>query len=254
MVNNLNNVFGELMLNKIDESRWNSFIKHRRKKGISNTTIHKELRLLKHAFKLAAGDWKLLRDNPVKGFKLPKQNGNRERVITKSELRRLCSCLPSLMRTVVIVGRFTGLRLSNIVHLRWAWVDLDEGVITIPAKEHKNGEKHEAVLNRKMARLFRALHQRRDAKSSYVFCLTRTREPYRRDSATQAFRRGAGKAKIEDVRFHDLRHTFLSDLGGRGVSAIDLMHAAGHKDLRSTNGYIHGNRERKRTVANMLLN
>lgn len=56
---------------------------------------------------------------------------------------------------------------------------------------------------------------------------------------------------IAHVRFHDLRHTFLSGLAEKSASNIDLMQAAGHKDFRSTMRYIHGNLKKKREISDL---
>ncbi|MBI4829180.1 MAG: tyrosine-type recombinase/integrase [Nitrospinae bacterium] len=75
--------------------------------------------------------------------------------------------------------------------------------------------------------------------------------PYTKDSAGRALRRAVKLSGIAHVRFHDLRHTFLSGLAAKSASNIGLMQAAGHRDFRSTLRYIHGNIEHKRRIANM---
>ena len=56
---------------------------------------------------------------------------------------------------------------------------------------------------------------------------------------TVAFERACKRAKIEDLRFHDLRHTFASYLTMGGVNLRTVQTLLGHKDLRMTMRYSH---------------
>jgi integrase len=59
----------------------------------------------------------------------------------------------------------------------------------------------------------------------------------------RAFRKALEKAKIENFRFHDLRHTFGSRLAQAGVDTFTIMKLMGHKDIRSTLRYMHHSME-----------
>jgi integrase len=47
------------------------------------------------------------------------------------------------------------------------------------------------------------------------------------------------RAKIEDFRFHDLRHTFATRLAQAGVDIYKIAKLLGHKDIRMTQRYAH---------------
>jgi integrase len=57
----------------------------------------------------------------------------------------------------------------------------------------------------------------------------------------RAFRNALKAAGITNFRFHDLRHTFASYLGQRGVDLHTIATLAGHRDLRMTKRYAHLN-------------
>src|SRR5262249_35193422 len=59
------------------------------------------------------------------------------------------------------------------------------------------------------------------------------------DQVTMAFRRACKLAKIEDFRFHDLRHTNASWLRMTGTDIHTLAVMLGHKDIRMTMRYSH---------------
>ncbi len=58
-----------------------------------------------------------------------------------------------------------------------------------------------------------------------------------------AFERAPKRARIEDFRFHDLKHTFASYLVMAGVNLRTVEMLLGHKDLRMTMKYSHLSRE-----------
>lgn len=54
-----------------------------------------------------------------------------------------------------------------------------------------------------------------------------------------AFRRAVKRAKIDDLRFHDVRHTFASHHAMSGTQGRGLQALLGHKDNRMTMRYSH---------------
>ena len=53
------------------------------------------------------------------------------------------------------------------------------------------------------------------------------------------WRRACGRASIEDLRFHDLRHEATSRFFERGQNVMELASITGHKDLRVLQRYTH---------------
>ena len=68
----------------------------------------------------------------------------------------------------------------------------------------------------------------------------------------KAFKAALVRAKIENFRFHDLRHTFASHLAMRGASSKDLQELLGHKTLSMTTRYAHLSQEHKKKAVNLL--
>src|SRR5262249_51576243 len=56
---------------------------------------------------------------------------------------------------------------------------------------------------------------------------------------TRQFVPAVKRAGLGDLHFHDLRHTFGSRLAMRGVSAQVIQQLMGHKDLQTTQRYMH---------------
>jgi hypothetical protein len=60
-----------------------------------------------------------------------------------------------------------------------------------------------------------------------------------------AFKKVCSAAKIDDFRFHDLRHTFASHLVMAGVDLVTVKELLGHKTINMTNRYTHFAQEHK---------
>jgi integrase len=71
-------------------------------------------------------------------------------------------------------------------------------------------------------------------------------------SIRKAFERGGREAKLEDFRFHDLRHTAASHLVMRGASLADMRAVLGHADVKMTMRYAHLSPEHLRSAVARL--
>ncbi len=90
---------------------------------------------------------------------------------------------------------------------------------------------------------------RKNPKSPYVFC-AKDGTAYR--DVRVGFRAALKRAKIENFRFHDLRHTFASRLLMRGVDLKTVQELLGHKDMRMTLRYAHLSADHKRAAVERL--
>ena len=68
----------------------------------------------------------------------------------------------------------------------------------------------------------------------------------RRYTLRTAFEGACRRADIENLRFHDLRHTFGTDLINEGVDVTIVKQLMGHRSIMSTLRYVHPTEERMR--------
>jgi len=89
----------------------------------------------------------------------------------------------------------------------------------------------------------------RQANSEYIFS---NKEGKSNISLEHAFRRGLNKAKIDNFRWHDLRHTFVSHLVMSGVDLFTVKELLGHSNIEMTMRYSHLSQDHKKLTRKAL--
>jgi site-specific recombinase XerD len=69
---------------------------------------------------------------------------------------------------------------------------------------------------------------------------------------TRSFGRACRNAKLQNLRFHDLRHTFASDLAMGGFNLRTIQQLLGHRDLHMTSRYAHLSTDHLQQAVNSL--
>ncbi|MFN0194656.1 MAG: tyrosine-type recombinase/integrase [Aestuariivirga sp.] len=175
--------------------------------------------------------------NPCRGIKKFKEQ-KRERFLSQDELKRLGNALleaepnaPSAVRCIRLLT-LTGCRLSEIQTLKWDYVDLDASIIRLP--DSKTGKKT-IFLGKLVVEEIRRIPKFDD--NPFVIAgyipgqyLTDIQRPWRR------IRKAAG---LEDVRIHDLRHTFASRAVALGQGLTTIGKLLGHTQTQTTARYAH---------------
>jgi integrase len=199
------------------------------------------LALLSKAFNLAE-QWGMrpLRSNPCLHVAKFKEKP-RERFLSTSELRRLGDALATVeaKRTIgpaaalaIRLILLTGCRKSEILSLRWEHVDFDRSMIHLP--DSKTGQKS-VYLSPAVVELLRGTP--RTSGSAWVIeGHQRGRHLVNMDKPWRRVREAAG---LDDVRIHDLRHTYGGEAAGAGLSLHIVGRLLGHKQAATTQRYAH---------------
>ena len=194
-------------------------------------SVQKELNALKHMLRLAV-EWEIIPVNPAQGIKTPKAPAGRVRYLQPTELRTLLEASPEWLRPIVAMAALTGMRRGEILGLRWLDVDMVNHRVLLP--QTKNGEGRIVYLNESASAVVRSLPFGAGTKSTDPLYGDVTPE-----QVSVAFVRVCRKAKIEDFRFHDLRHTAASWMRMQGADIHTVAQLLGHKDLRMAARYQH---------------
>lgn len=159
-----------------------------------------------------------------------KKTPGRCRWLTVEEERRLMMASKPHQRPLIAFALDTGGRRGELLKLDWQNVDLERGFVTF--LKTKNGEDRTIRLTDRALQVLKDLDPQ---ESGPVFT-------YRGNAMTDvstSFRKARKRAGLEDVRFHDLRHTFASRLVQQGVSLYEVMHLTGHKSFSMVQRYAH---------------
>jgi integrase len=167
---------------------------------------------------------------------MEKENNKRDRWLSYEEEEKLLKASPNWLQELIIFGVNTGMRLSEILSLSWKDVDLDRNTAIV--MESKNREKRTIPFNQAALTLLKAKSKVRSIKTD-LFFYSHAHTLIDKCNVGKVFRKVIKKAKIENLRFHDLRHTFATRLVQAGQDLYRVQLLLGHKTPFMTQRYAH---------------
>ena len=246
---NLRKFFRGLLLKAVSPATIVQYKAFRRKKPVKPATLERELCFLKRAFNLAVYEWEWIEKNPVARISKEKFNNEVERWLSFDEEKSLLNSCSEPLKSIVIIALNTGMRQHEILDLEWQNVDLSRKIATIIRS--KNGEIRSIPLNHRAFNVLCSGANLRPLKSKYVFSSSAGTRIERRN-LLRDFYKARKKAKLENFRFHDLRHTFATRLVQAGIDIYTVSKLLGHKDIRMTQRYSHHCPESLRSSVEVL--
>ncbi|HIE13133.1 MAG TPA: site-specific integrase [Desulfotomaculum sp.] len=234
-------------------------------------TVQKTLGTLKTALRQAVA-WGRLHSDPTAGLKAPRVPRRERRVLTPEELARLLDVLRHFRHGLPVrLLALTGMRLGEVLGLKWDDVDLRAGTVTIRRSIDTKRRKFKVFDEPKTPASRRTLsldaetvrmleeHRRRQITATKVVSLSRSdlvfgrNRPLKADSVWKTLRRALKRAGLPAICPHDLRHTAGSLLLDGGVPLATVSHFLGHSNPGVTAAiYAHPVR-RMCNVADTLL-
>jgi integrase len=148
---------------------------------------------------------------------------------------------------LVRVAAFTGLRLGELLALRWRDVDFEQSVLTISRAMSagvetttKSGRFRRVPLPAQASEALQRLLRRGDftAPNEFVF-VDRVGRPLNSVTIRKRFKQAQDVIEARPLRFHDLRHTYGSLLAAAGVDLVTIKETMGHSALSTTGRYLH---------------
>ena len=239
--------FGDLYFDEINSLDIEKYKSERLKQGVSQSTVNRCLAILRKMFNLAS-EWEYLTNNQELRIKFFSEKDNlKERILTKGEQDRLLEASSERLRSILIIALNTGMRLGEILSLRWNQIDLINRKIRV---ERTKSKKIRIIsIN---SPLFNELSKlNKSAKSEHLFLNRGTGRPL--TTVKKAFKTACRRAGISDLRFHDLRHTFATRLVERGVDLITVKELLGHSSVTITERYTHSFHEQKKKAVDLLV-
>ena len=228
-----NAVYGETIVSRIKSSDFEDYQAKRKAEGKADHTIDHEIGAVKGMI-AKAFDNGMVSMETLTTFKKPKKllkrNSNvRDRILKSDEYEVLCSVSPSHLRDAITIGYHTGMRRGEILKLTWRMVDMKKRIITIPREITKDDEERKVPISDTLFgtlnKIPRALH------NDHVILFKG--KPL--NVLGRALQRACEKAEIpygreteDGFTFHDLRHTFNTNMRKAGVAESVIMAITGH--------------------------
>jgi integrase len=246
--------FGEDIFLQDIEKNIGEYEDYRTSKGAMPATIVKELGLFKRIFNLAIKKWRWVKENPISLVEMPQVKNERVRYLSTDEYNRLLNALknegiPKWLRPIVVIALNTGLRESNLLNMKWSWVNLFSRLIIIESTQMKNKENIGIPLTQEAVKTLKELQK---IKQIEDFVFHDNGERIYPVKLQRAFKKACDIAGVKDFRFHDLRHTFASYLRQRKIDLHVISRLLGHKDIRMTQRYAHLSVEDLREAISVL--
>lgn len=241
---------GDKELGAVHMGTLQPYIEACRKKGMKAKSINNALAVVRHVLNVAASEWidehGLTWLAAAPKIKLLQTSDSRDPYpLSFEEQEALFEELPVHLRDMALFKVNTGCRDGEVCGLRWEWEievpELETSVFLIPGNRVKNGAVRLVVLN-SVARS--VIEKRRGVHPEFVFAYSRIRKegkvPVYREVETMnntSWQKARERAKLPQVRVHDLKHTFGRRLRSAGVSFEDRQDLLGHKSGRMTTHY-----------------
>ena len=202
--------------------------------------------LLHKAFELSElWGFRQKNSNPCRGIQKYPEN-KKERFLNIEELKKLEDILEDeenlQLKSLYVLGAirmimYTGCRMNEILTLRWKDVYLEERYIHLV--DSKTGERF-VPLNTSAKKVLDRMEKK--AGNPYIFCGGREGN-HHVVNIEKAWQKIRNKANLNDVRIHDLRHSFASFALKQGLDLYQIAKLLGHKNIRTTTRYAHLARE-----------
>jgi integrase len=228
---------GGFALDEITPDRIVALVGRMRQGGYATGTSNRVVVILRYLYNLAI-KWKVpgVTGNPTAGIEMSPEV-QRNRFLTKEEAQELVAAIAvdenSTAANAILLLMLTGARRNEITHARWEHVLWNERKLLVPLS--KSGKPRWIALSAAAMSLLSSLPRTDGNECIFPSPVTGRPSP----SLWFPWRRIRARAGLDDVRLHDLRHSFASFLVNEGVSLYVVQALLGHANARTTQRYAH---------------
>lgn len=240
------------------------------KKYISPATVNREIGILSKIFSLAIANG-YANSNPVRDVKKLRVTNKIERHLSVEEEKRILQVcdddfsflnIPvsqqeqlrkkynkghAFLKPIIIMALNTGMRKGEILNMTWDCVDFNKNEIS--ALSTKNGKKHTIPMSKKLRSTLLEMYKT-SFQNKYVFTNPLTSTKY--VDIKKTFKSVCNLAKVENLRFHDLRHTGATRMVDAGVPLPVVKQILNHANIQTTMRYTHTMREQEISAVEAL--
>lgn len=190
----------------------------------------------------------LLKTDPTAGIKRPKNEKKIPAVLTKQEILKLINSAETHKSKLILQLLYSsGLRVSEVVNLKPADLDLNENIGWV--REGKGKKDRMFIFSQKLSNKLKKFIDKHK-NWGYLFSSTK---PLTTRNIQKIVQKIAQKAGIEkEVHPHTIRHSFATHLLDAGVDIRVIQECLGHSNISTTMIYTHISKEQMKSIKNPL--
>jgi len=247
--------FGERQLRELTREKLQGFLSRKLKSGLSWETVH-HFKCGLSKILGAAEEWGYIADNVVQKTKLPRRQYGSERVVlTPAQVRDLAAALNGPARSVTLLLVLTGLRVGELLALRWGSVDLKARLLRVCETVYdghfdKPKTKRSArtiPIGTETAEIFARIRPATVESNALVFATREGLPLHRWNLLRKHLKPAAKKLGLPGVTWHLLRHSHATMLDGVGTPIGTMQSLLGHSTPEITREiYLHAIPEEQR--------
>lgn len=231
---------GDIPLNQLNLKTIDNFIINKFNKSKSGAALY--YRTLKAAFSKAV-IWNYIPENPFIKIKAPKTPKSLPLYIDDKGLQKILDNTPrQFLKDIFTIGFYSGLRLSEILNLKWTWIDFQKNnIITKISTDYSTKSKRERIIpiHKNILSILNRIKYDTTLSKNYIFSDDEGKK-YNENFISKQFKKAVRLASLdENLHMHNLRHSFCSNLVQKGVSLYVVKELAGHQQLSTSEVYSH---------------
>ena len=241
---------GDRPLGEVTPEQVEALMASMRRDGKSPKLVQNALTLLYQLFEFGQRKgW--CNANPCKAVDRPKVEESTDiRFLEMEEVEALLKAVPEddalglTDRTLYLTAAMSGLRQGELLGLRWRDIDWTAGRIRVRQNyvrghwgtpKSRRGSRSVPLADRLAGELERHFQRSAfQADDDLVFPHPHTGQVLDHSTLSRRFKKALRKAKVREVRFNDLRHSFATRMAASGVPLRTLQEWMGHRDFKTT--------------------
>jgi integrase len=243
-----NSVFGQQKVLTIKPVDLENYQAKRAKAGKAPGTIDHEIGKTKTMI-LKAFDNGMVSGETLRTFKkvkktLKKGSDVRDRILTRDEFDSLCGHSIKHIRDILTTAYFTGMRKGEILNLTWDKIDMKNRFIHLDAADTKDKEKRSIPICTELYAVLKGII--RTTYDNHVFMFRGKPVNDIRTGLVKACKKAGiiyGRFEKNGFIFHDLRHTFNTNMRKAGIQESVIMAITGHSTREMFDRYNTVDRE-----------